>query len=247
MGTFLDLGSTDNYVTHKYAKKHKLHGEEVDLEVEGIGGKKSYVQSKVYTVPILIKGRAHEIECYGLDVISSVTPPPKMGSYAAMCSRFGIKPEEVKRPSKIDLLISMWDNSIHPSKIKTIGKMILYQGPLGKVFGGRCAELDFIPFVVSYPVSVRPLIPEAVRSTTLRATVREYVYTTPAKTEQEILEFFQEESIGVECSPRCGGCRCGKCATGSKQMSLKHKREYEHFKSLMVLDEKGTDDDPGPY
>ena len=48
--TFLDLGSTDNYVTHKYAKKHKLHGEKVDLEVEGIGGKKSYVQSKVYTV-----------------------------------------------------------------------------------------------------------------------------------------------------------------------------------------------------
>ena len=70
---------------------------------------------------------------------------------------------------------------------------------------------------------------------------------TPAKTEQEISEFFQEESIGVECSPRYEGCQCRKCASGSKQMSLKHKKEYEYFKSLMVFDKKGADMDPGPY
>ena len=67
------------------------------------------------------------------------------------------------------------------------------------------------------------------------------------KTKQEILEFFQEESIGVECYPQCGGCQCGKCATGSKQMSLKQKRKYDYFKSLMVLDKRGTDFDLRPY
>ena len=30
-------------------------------------------------------------------------------------------------------------------------------------------------------------------------------------------------------------------------MSLKTEKEYEHFKSLMVLDKNGTADDPGPY
>ena len=120
VGTFLDLGSTDNYVTHKYARKHKLQGDIVDLDVEGIGGKKSYVQSKVYTVPILVKGKVHEIDCYGLDVISSVAPPPEKKSYAAMCAKFDVSPEQVKRPSKVDLLISMWDNCIHPDKIKRI-------------------------------------------------------------------------------------------------------------------------------
>ena len=53
--------------------------------------------------------------------------------------------------------------------------------------------------------------------------------------------------IGAECKPRCGGCRCGKCATGAKQMSLKDKKDLEHFKSLMYLDKKGTKKDPGPY
>ena len=52
VGTFLDLGSRDNYVTHRFAKKHRLQGKDIDLEVEGISGKKSYVHSKIYTVPI---------------------------------------------------------------------------------------------------------------------------------------------------------------------------------------------------
>ena len=105
--------------------------------------------------------------------------------------------------------------------------MILYEGLLGKVFGGHWAGLEFTPYVTSYPVSVCPHVWETVRLTTLKAVVREYVYTMPAKTEQEILEFFQEESIGVECTPRCEGCRCGKCATGSKQMSLKKGRRVQ--------------------
>ena len=34
IGTLLDLGSTDSYVTHN------LKSEDIDLEIEGIGGKK---------------------------------------------------------------------------------------------------------------------------------------------------------------------------------------------------------------
>ena len=54
VGTFLDVGLTDNYVTHRYTEKHELRGKDIDVEVESIGGKKSYVQNRVYTVPILI-------------------------------------------------------------------------------------------------------------------------------------------------------------------------------------------------
>ena len=77
--------------------------------------------------------------------------------------------------------------------------------------------------------------------------VKEASFTSTAKTDKEFLEFFHEENIGVECNPRCGGCKCGKCPTGAKQMSIKDEREYEKFKSLMHLDEFGTEQDPGPY
>ena len=247
VGSLLDLCSTDDYVTHKYAKKNKLCGEPVELEVEGIGGNKSYISSKLYIVPILVEGKVKEIPCYGLETISSVSLPPVKESYYKMCAKFGVAPNNVKRPSSIDLLISMRQNDIHPSKSKSIGKMVLYDGPLGKVFGGCDPDLDFSPFVNSYPASVHPLVSDTVQSIVLRAVVKEAVYTTPSKTEKDFLEFFKEESIGVECSPRCGGCLCGKCATGSKQMSLKDEKEYEHFRSLMVLDEEGSKSDPGPY
>ena len=62
------------------------------------------------------------------------------------------------------------------------------------------------------------------------------------------MEYFQEEAIGVECNPRCGGCKYGKFSTGAKQMTIKEEKDLEHFKSLMYLDNVGTTKkDPGPY
>ena len=54
VGTLLDLGSNSNYVTNKFAQRYNLPGKDVILEIEGIGGKITYVNSKLYTVPVLI-------------------------------------------------------------------------------------------------------------------------------------------------------------------------------------------------
>ena len=142
----------------------------------------------------------------------------------------------------------MRQNFLHPKPIKTIGGVVLYEGPLGKVFGGSDPDLVFTPYMISYPLSVHPTtLTNTVHATTMKAVVREASYISPAKTEKEFLEFFHEENIGVECNPRCGGCRSGRCATGAKQMSIKDEKDYEYFKSLMHLEEEGTVDDPGPY
>ena len=144
----------------------------------------------------------------------------------------------------IDLLISMRQNFLHPKPVKTIDQLILYDGPLGKVFGGQDPDLEFNPHEICVPKSVHLCTTEASsthQAHTMKTMVRQATYTTPLKTEKELLKFFYEENSGVECSPRCGGCRCGKCATGAKQMSIKDERDYEHFKSLMVLDKVGTE------
>ena len=94
--------------------------------------------------------------------------------------------------------------------------------------------------------STQRILP-AVTTHTMRAVMKEISYTHTAKTDKEILDFFREENIGVECNPRCGNCQCGKCALGTKQMSLKDERDYNLFKSNMRYDEEGTPDDPGPY
>lgn len=58
----------------------------------------------------------------------------------------------------------------------------------------------------------------------------------------KIEDFFTIENLGVECTPRCGGCKCGKCPLGAKNYSLKEEKELQlieenlKFNDVDVLD-----------
>ena len=71
-------------------------------------------------------------------------------------------------------------------------------------------------------------------SSVRKAITKRATLTALSKTEKEILKYFKEESIGVECEPKCGNCQCGKCALGSKQMSLKDEKEYNKMLEKMI-------------
>ena len=45
IGMLLDLGSTDNYVTHKFAKRYNIQSKDINLKIGGIGRKRSYSSS----------------------------------------------------------------------------------------------------------------------------------------------------------------------------------------------------------
>ena len=47
-------------------------------------------------------------------------------------------------------------------------------------------------------------------------------------------QFFLVESMGVECTPKCGGCRCSKCAPGSKSLTLKEERELAIMEKHLI-------------
>ena len=47
----------------------------------------------------------------------------------------------------------------------------------------------------------------------------------------------KEESIGVDCQPRCGNCICGRCALGTKRMSLKEDFELMEHRFTVELEE----------
>ena len=68
--------------------------------------------------------------------------------------------------------------------------MILYEGPLGKVFGGQDPQLEFTPIVTSYPLSVKPTIRHP-SAHTMKASVLEATYVSSSKSEKEFLDFFK--------------------------------------------------------
>ena len=105
-------------------------------------------------------------------------------------------PGQMRRPHSIDLLISMRQNFLHPKVSKNIGSVSLYEGVLGKVFGGSDSDLVFEPYVMSYPLSVKETSSaESYSAQTMRAVVKEASYTSTAKTDKEFLEFFHEENL----------------------------------------------------
>ena len=251
LGTLMDNGSTDDYILTQTAQRMKLKGQPVELITEGFGGVVTNIQTKLYYVPVIDqKGRKHYLPCYGTDRITADSTLPNAASYQRMCRKFGISPREVKRPTKIELLISLRSGHLHPNDPNpvVINDMKLASGLLGKVFGGSDPELKFTPIKMTCPtVAAQVDNNSSMHATCMKVSVQEATYSTPMRTDKEILNFFNEEQIGVHCEPRCGDCRCGSCALGSKQMSIREEKDYDRFKSLMFLDEVGTCEDPGPY
>ena len=76
----------------------------------------------------------------GLNKITSADVPDQE-SYKQICSRFGVKPADVRKSRNIDLLISLRASAHHPNKIKSIGHMTLYDGVFGNVLGGMDSNL----------------------------------------------------------------------------------------------------------
>ena len=53
---------------------------------------------------------------------------------------------------------------------------------------------------------------------------------------QAVDRFFEIESLGVNCTPRCGACSCGKCHPGGKSMSLKEENELKMIEEGIQFD-----------
>ena len=39
--------------------------------------------------------------------------------------------------------------------------------------------------------------------------------------------FFDIESLGTYCNPKCGGCRCGKCNIGNGKITIQEEHELQ--------------------
>lgn len=54
----------------------------------------------------------------------------------------------------------------------------------------------------------------------------------------KVERFFDIEALGVTCEPKCGGCKCGHCQPGGKNMSLKDEKEYQLIEAGLQFDEE---------
>ena len=146
------------------------------------------------------RGKVDLIQAYGIERISSEMDYVEICSLA--CLFKGLKPNEVTRArGEVDVLIGINHCELHPSKEQIIGSLILYSNRYGKCLAG-CHE--------RIKGNKQPSINSAYINLVIRPKIK---------------DFFDIEEMGVNCTPKCGSCRCGKCSLGSKNFSIKEERE----------------------
>ena len=135
LGALVDLASDTNYITHQAAERLGLTGTPITLVVYGVGTMKVKVDTKRYLVTIKVwtpRGtlRLHEMICYGMENIANVD---RVVTSKRLEQFFpGVKPGELSRPDKIDLLISTREGRLAPQSLQRAGDLVLWDGHLGK-------------------------------------------------------------------------------------------------------------------
>lgn len=83
--------------------------------------------------------KAHQLICYGFGEITKVhrnVTPEQMKKFFPEADF-----EELKRPDKIELLISHWEGRLTLQRLKIVGGLILWNSPFGKTVAGVQPDL----------------------------------------------------------------------------------------------------------
>ena len=110
------------------------------------------------------------------------------------------------RSGSVGLLIGFSYAAYQPVKIEGVGHLLLMRNRFGSIIAGS-----------------HPTIKETTRKVVKHAIVLHSL--------GNFEEFQSIESLGVVCSPKFGGCRCGTCQTGGKDMTIVEEKEYEMIRS----------------
>jgi len=249
IGTLIDLASDTNYITHKAADRLGLSGEEINLVVHGVGKMAIRVRTKRYLLRIRVrtsagKDKAHQLVCYGLEEIARMhkrVSPQQLKKFFP-----DVELAELKRPEKIELLLSHREGKLAPQRVKIVGDLVLWDSPLGKMVGGAHPDLFEEIHMTAYESKThfaRSMRTAVTRYTEVRGESEPLFFSKISKkipcidgrstftSGKEFLQWWSWDSIGAACEPKCGGCRCGTCQPGGKEMTLAEEKELEIIKS----------------
>ena len=163
-----------------------------------MGCKNSQLNSKKYILPLTDQdGHSVDFEANGIEQIST-----KIN--LNMKDDFSSTVLDAKRPKgEIEVLIGFDHAAQHPVREKSMENLVLLRNRFGVCASG------------SYP--------SLVENTAVMSMHMQVCAISPASLE----DFFTTESLGTQCTPKCGPCKCGKCPPGGKDYTFREERELK--------------------
>ena len=186
-------GSSVSLITNHRAKEMKLKGKAITLRITTVGGVENILYSNKYQIPLIDScGRVITLSVYGIEKITNEISSVDVENF---CTLFhNISHTDISRPSgEIDILVGYNYAIWHPVKVQENNQLLLLSNCFGKCIAGRNSNLLD------------------------NATEKCVVNHLKSVTEYDMSrDFFSIESLGVQCIPKCGSCRCGSFPVGSK-------------------------------
>ena len=211
MNVFWDSGSKVTMITFKKAKQLGLKGERIRINIIKVGADKETIDSKLYTVPMQDnQGNVHHFKAFGISRISTAIESNDISEVSKL---FSVTAKDIERPTgEIDMLIGFEYAGFHPVKKEAVNHLLLMENQFGLCLGGS-----------------HQLLREKTKLTVQDVEVSHAAVN--------VVKFFEHESLGVSCEPKCGSCRCGECPIGGKQYTLQQERELAMIEKGLELHE----------
>ena len=212
-----DGGSTASLITHDKARELNLKGTNITVSITKVGNTVEVIDSKQYVVPLIdLNGEIYNVTCCGMDEISA---PLNYVDVSIASKIFPcIKDIEVTRPfGKIHMLIGIDNAVLLPTVVNTKDNLQLLKNRFGYVLRGSHPAV-IVSDTLKRNTHVR------IYHSEIRA-FDEFKVIPHTSIKDELENYFNIENLGISCVPKCGSCRCGKCAPGNKDYSLKEERE----------------------
>ena len=203
LNTLWDGGSTLSFITFRQAKRMNLSGRRVNLQIVKVGGAIEELESCRYDLTLIDKANTViTVSVLGIDRISTDITPIEVVGVIKLFQ--GVSVQDLDRPEEgeIDCLIGYEYAAFHPVRKQAAGHLLLLKNRFGMIIGGT-----------------HPTLKERTKKVLQHAIIHHAMV--------RVEDFYKLEQLGVECTPKCGSCRCGQCHPGGKSMTLKEEREYK--------------------
>ena len=221
-----DSGANISLITHRAAASANLRGNPIDLSITKVGNQNETIRSKRYLVPLNdANGKLWRIYAYGIEEITSALKYVNMSSYASHFSQ--IKIEDINRPyGTVDMLIGIDCCAILPQVVETVGNLQLLKNQFGYCIRGCHSTYD----------NKSPSIKQVKIVNGTASYINNISVRTVTDLKKRLDDYFTVDNLGTSCTPKCGGCRCGKCAHGNSNYTLQEERELAHIKQGITFD-----------
>ena len=219
--TLYDSGATISLITHDLAKKLQLSGQDIELTIVKVGNVVEVIKSKIYTMTLVdYHGYKWPINVCGIDSITTDSVGVDIKKIADILE---VDCNTIQRPKgRIDLLIGLDYCSMLPNVVKSKGNLQLLHNSFGFCVRGvigtsKLHQTCHITLKINH----------------ISCSINDNFVQNNFKLSNQIEDYFTLENLGIDCNPKCGGCKCGKCSFDNVLSIREHKEMNQIIDGLM--------------